>query len=403
MKTYFYKAVNKQGEIVEGEKTGESKEAISTEIASQGLTAIYVEEKTGRKLFSNISFSFGRVKEQDLIVFARNLGKMIASGLPVVRALEIMEKQAKEGKFKKVLVDINDGVSKGKTISECLSEHKEVFSTLFVSMVRAGEESGNLSESLEIVSGQMERTYILKKKIKGAMMYPGIILFAMILIATLMLIFVVPTLTATFKGLGVDLPMSTKIIIYVSEFINNNLLLTLFAVICVVVLGGMYFRTKNGKRVLDYVFLKTPLIGDITKKVNSARTARTLSSLLSSGVEYTIAVGITEDVLQNSYYKSVLKEAGEVIVKGGSISEIFSSRVNLYPLYVSEMAKVGEETGKLSEMLLEVAKFYEEEVEQKTKDMSTVIEPFLMILIGGAVGFFALSMMSPMYSLADKI
>ena len=403
MKTFSYKAVTKEGKVIEGEKNAEEKTNIYSELIADGNSVISIDEQVKGKLFSNFSISFGNVKQLDLIVFSKNLGKMISAGLPMVRSLEIMEKQAKVGKFKKVLKDINEGVSKGKTLSECLNSHNDVFSTLFVAMVKAGEESGNLSDSLSIIANQMERTYALKKKIKGAMMYPAIVLIAMILITILMLIFIVPTLTATFESLNVDLPLSTKIIIESSKFIKGNMLATLFGLIVLVVGAGMYFKTKGGKKFLDYTFLHTPMISDITKKINSARTARTLSSLLASGVEYTTAVGITQEVLQNSYYKDIMKEAGEVIVKGGNISEIFSSHVGLYPMFVSEMASVGEETGKLSEMLLEVAKFYEEEVEQKTKDMSTVIEPFLMIVIGAAVGFFALSMMSPMYSLADKI
>ena len=403
MKTFSYKAVTKEGKVIEGEKNAEEKANIYSELIADGNSVISIDEQVKGKLFSNFSISFGNVKQLDLIVFSKNLGKMISAGLPMVRSLEIMEKQAKVGKFKKVLKDINEGVSKGKTLSECLNSHNDVFSTLFVAMVKAGEESGNLSDSLSIIANQMERTYALKKKIKGAMMYPAIVLIAMILITILMLIFIVPTLTATFESLNVDLPLSTKIIIESSKFIKGNMLATLFGLIVLVVGAGMYFKTKGGKKFLDYTFLHTPMINDITRKINSARTARTLSSLLASGVEYTTAVGITQEVLQNSYYKNIMKEAGEVIVKGGNISEIFASHTGLYPMFVSEMASVGEETGKLSEMLLEVAKFYEEEVEQKTKDMSTVIEPFLMIVIGAAVGFFALSMMSPMYSLADKI
>jgi len=314
-----------------------------------------------------------------------------------------MEKQAKKGKFQTVLQNINDQVSKGTALSDAMEDHPETFSNLFISMLRAGEESGNLSESLEIVGTQMEKTYLLKKKIKGAMMYPAVILVAMVIIAILMLVFIVPTLTATFTELNVDLPVTTQLIIGVSDFLRNNAIATLFGIVAFFVLGGMFLKSKKGQRTLDFVLLHTPIISDITKKINAARTARTLSSLLSSGVEFTTAVGIAEDVMQNSYYKTILKQAGEVIVKGGNISEVFSQHEKLYPLFVGEMAAVGEETGKLAEMLFEVAKFYEEEVEQKTKDMSTVIEPFLMILIGGGVGFFAISMMSPMYSLADKI
>lgn len=403
MKTYSYKAIKKDGAVAAGEKMAEDKATLVTLLRKEGLSVVTIEENKSRDWMKNIVIWSGGVKEQDIISFAKNLGKMIGAGLPMVRSLEIMEKQAKPGKFKTVLQNINDQVTKGKAVSDALEDHSDVFSKLFVSMLRAGEEGGNLAESLAIVGEQMEKTYLLKKKIKGAMMYPGVIMCAMIIIGVLMLMFVVPTLTTTFEGLGIELPLSTRMVIGTSDFLRNNILASLFGVIALVTVSGMYARSKQGKRVLDFVFLHTPVIRDITKKVNAARTARTLSSLLSSGVEYTTAVGITENVMQNSYYKAIMKDAGDVIVKGGNISEIFAKNEKLYPLFVSEMSAVGEETGKLAEMLHEVAKFYEEEVEQKTKDMSTVIEPFLMIVIGAAVGFFALSMMSPMYSLADKI
>jgi len=401
MKTFTYKAIKSDGETINGEKTANQKGDVSRELEADGSMVISIEEKKTNS-FGKIEFSFGRVKEQEKIVFAKNLGKMIGAGLPVMRALEIMEKQSK-GKFQKALLDISEGVSKGDTLSATMKNHPHIFSALFIAMVSAGEESGNLSESLAIISGQMERTYVLKKKIKGAMMYPAIILFAMVVIAILMLIFIVPTLTATFSGLNVELPLSTRFLIGSSNLLRYNIIASIFSMVAIVVVAGIFFRSKRGMRVLDFVFLHVPLISDITKKINSARTARTLSSLLSSGVEYVSAVGITGEVIQNSYYREIIADAGNVIVKGGSISETFEKNSKFYPLFVSEMAKVGEETGKLSEMLLEVAKFYEEEVEQRTKDMSTVIEPFLMILIGTAVGFFALAMMSPMYSLADKI
>jgi type IV pilus assembly protein PilC len=249
----------------------------------------------------------------------------------------------------------------------------------------------------------MEKTYLLKRKIRGALMYPGIILTAMIIIGILMLIYVVPTLTATFKELEIDLPASTRAIILISDFLKDHTFIFLFGIFAIV--GGLYAWSQDpkGKRSLDYIFLHIPLISNLVRETNSARTARTLSSLLSSGIEVVNALEITKDVVKNSYYKEVLSKAENKIQKGVSLSKIFEEESDIYPIFVSEMVSVGEETGKLSDMFQRVAIFYEEDIDQKTKNMSTIIEPFLMIFIGVVVGFFALSMITPTYSLVGGL
>jgi type IV pilus assembly protein PilC len=284
-----------------------------------------------------------------------------------------------------------------------MKAYPKVFSSLFTSMVRAGEESGNLSSALQNVALQMEKTYQLNRKIRGALMYPVIILVLMVAIGVLMMIYMVPTLTATFTGLGLDLPFSTRMIIGTSNFLVSYFIFVLFGFILLVLAFIFAIRTKRGQRFLDFVLLKLPIIGGVTRQINAARTARTLSSLLSSGVDIVVASGVTKDVLQNSYYKEVLNEIQISVQKGTTMSSVFSAHHDLYPIFVSEMVSVGEETGKTGDMLLNVALFYEEEIDQKTKDMSSVIEPVLMVFIGVAVGIFAISIISPIYSIGDSI
>lgn len=234
-------------------------------------------------------------------------------------------------------------------------------------------------------------------------MYPTIILILMVAIGILMMIYMVPTLTSTFTGLGLKLPLSTRLIIGTSNFLVSYFLFVLAGLIVLIAGLVFAFRTARGQRFLDYFILHVPVIKEMVKQINSARTTRTLSSLVTSGVDIVVAIDVTKDVLQNSYYKEVLDEIKVVIQKGGSVSSVFSSHSNLYPTFVSEMASVGEETGKIGDMLLSAAMFYEEEIDQKTKDLSSVIEPFLMIFIGLAVGFFAISIISPIYSIGDSI
>jgi len=404
MTTYSYKAKNKEGETYEATTDAPDQFALYSQIRKEGGEVIEVRAAHRSQLsFSRLSEMFGAVKEHEKIIFTRNLSAMTDAGLSLSRALSVMERQTKNPKLRSVLRGISDSINKGDNFNSALAKFPKVFSPLFVSMVKAGEESGKLSESLMRIGDQLDRAYTLKKKIRGALIYPSIIVIAMIIIAILMLIYVVPTLTQTFNELGAELPNSTKAIIAASQFLTGNTLLALL--IPLLFGGGVYlaWRSPQGKKVWGYVVLHIPIIGELVKEVQAARTTRTLSSLLSSGVDIVYAISITADVLQNPHYKDVLLRAEKSVQSGGQLSEAFSTNEHLYPLLVGEMIAVGEETGKLPDMLQRVATFYEDEVEQKTKDMSTIIEPFLMIIIGIGVGFFALSMIAPIYSLSENI
>jgi type IV pilus assembly protein PilC len=328
---------------------------------------------------------------------------MIRSGLSLFRALSVLKKQTKNSALDKILISLSADINAGKTFSSALEKFPGVFSKLFISMTRAGEESGNLANALSDIGLNLEKSHNLTKKVKGALIYPGVIMSAMVVIGVLMFAFVVPTLANTFKSLGVTLPFSTRLLIFFGNFFSRNLILTF-----VIILGagfGLYliFRAQSMAKYIDFVIMKIPVISNLTKELNTARTARTMSSLLLSGVSITRALEITEDVVQNIYYKKVLNEAKEVVEKGAPFSQAFETHTDLYPIMMSEMIQVGEETGKLSDMLLQVASFYEEEVENKTKNLSIIIEPVLMILIGTGVGFFAISMISPLYSVLGNI
>lgn len=402
---FHFKATKGNGEIYEGERDSESKSSLFRELKAEGSSVLSVEEVRGSKLKISLpTLSFlNRIGAHEKILFARNMGLMIKAGLPISRVLQVMERQTRNVKLKSVLAGIGESINKGKSLSESIAEFPDVFSPIFVFMAKAGEESGNLAESFEIVSNQLEKTYMLGKKVKGAFLYPGIIFTLMIGIAVLALVYIVPTLTATFRELKITLPLSTRMIIFTSEFLKNHYLICALALVLFIFGFLALLKTQKGKRAVDFVILHVPMIKDLVKHTNAARTARTLSSLLSSGVPVLQAVKITEDVIQNSYYKPVLQSAAKTVERGESIASIFTGAEKLYPPFVGEMTAVGEETGQLPKLLFEVAAFYENEVDQKTKDMSTIIEPFLMIIIGGAVGFFAISMISPIYSITDAI
>jgi type IV pilus assembly protein PilC len=343
------------------------------------------------------------VSEYEKILFARNLGAMLAAGLPLARALSVMERQTRNQKLAGTLSEVTSSIRKGDALHAALAKFPRMFSKLFIAMVRAGEEGGDLPASLAVISEQMERMYNLKKKVRGALMYPTIVVAAMVGIGVLMMTQVVPTLAQTFAEMGAELPPTTQFVIAVSNFLVEY---TLLAVILVVGIGvALYvgFRTRAGKRVVDMIFLRTPAIGGIVREVNAARTSRTLASLLSSGVDVITALGIAAEVVQNTYFQDVIKSASSGVAKGEPLSAAFTRREDLYPAFVGEMMAVGEETGQTTDMLKRLAGFYEDEVDRKTKDMSTIIEPFLMVAIGAGVGFFAISMISPIYSLSENI
>lgn len=402
---FNYKAVDEEGKIFKEKIEAQSEADLAKNLKSEGktlLSAEVVNEKSASAIWEKLS-TMGTVTTREKILFARNLASMVDAGLSVSRALVIMQRQTKNPRLKKVLKDIDEDVRKGSPLSIALGKFPKVFPPLMISMVQSGEESGNLAEALNVVGEQMDKSYVLLKKVKGAMIYPGVIVTAMIIIGICMLIFVVPTLTKTFTELQIDLPASTRFIIGLSDFVQNNLML--FVLIIVGAIAVIYFgmKTRAGKRGMDWFVLHMPVMAPIVKEINSARTARTLSSLLSAGVPFVRALQIVKEVVSNSYYQKTLDLAEKNIQLGLPISKVFRESENLYPIFVSEMMVVGEETGELGKMLFKVASFYEEEVDQKTKNMSTVIEPFLMVVVGIVVGFFALSMIAPMYSLADVI
>ncbi len=404
MAKFSYKAVNAAGQETSGAKDAKDRFELAEELRKQGYTLTsFKEEKGGGGSFVGKLQMISTVSISEKMIFARNMGVMVGAGVSMVKALEVLSRQTSNKKFKTVLLGLAGEIRKGRPLSEAMAGHPKIFSTLFCSMVRAGEASGKLEESLKLVANQLERDHDLRRKVKGAMMYPAIILIAMLIIGVLMMIYVVPTLTSTLKDLEIELPTSTKLIIAVSDFFASQSIIAVILTFAVLILAIYFVRSTAGKKVVAAIALRTPVISGLVKKMNSARTVRTFGSLIGAGVEVLEALQITQEVIQNKYFKEVLGEAQKNIQKGRPISETFIANDKLYPILVGEMMAVGEETGKLSEMLERLAEFYESEVTAQTKDLSTIIEPILMVFIGAAVGFFAISMFSPLYSSLGNI
>jgi type IV pilus assembly protein PilC len=405
MSHFVFKARKSNGETYWNSRDAADRFEFYRLIRESGDELIEFKEKSqkGFSFEALAHISFGRIKTIEKINLARNLGSMLAAGLALVRALSVLERQTKNKMLKKVISGIMDEIDRGVVFADALKKYPKIFPPIFVAMVHAGEQSGTLSDSLKVVASQMDSLYSLERRIRGAMMYPAVIIMAMIIVAILMFAIVVPTLLKIFVELKVQLPLSTRIILYISNAVQNYGLLILLGAL---IFGGLLFwaaRQEWGRRFLHYAYLKFPIIGPLVREVNAARTARTMSSLLSSGVDIVESVSITASVVQNVHFKDILKTAELAVKNGEPMSKTFNAHGQLYPAFFAEMLSVGEETGKTGDMLLNVAHYYEDDVDQKTKDMSTIIEPFLILTIGAAVGFFAVSMIQPIYSLVNAV
>lgn len=381
-----------------------SRFAVYEAVEREGAAVASIEEGGGSSLskLNDISFGVG-VNMMQRITFTKNLAAMLSAGLTLSRALSVINRQSTNRSLKKIVADLEGKVKQGSAFHEALASHPKVFSKLFIAMTKAGEESGTLADSLTAVARQMDRSYTLQKKIQGAMIYPAVILVAIVIIGVLMMMFVVPTLSATFVSMKVELPTSTKIIIAVSDFMKEHMVVTLALMVLGFVSLALFLRSKFGASVVLWGALRMPVIGELVKETMSARAARALSSLLSSGVEMLTAISIAREVVGTKLFADVLVEAEARVKKGETLSAAFAAHPKLYPVFVADMIAVGEETGKVSDMLGQVATYYEVDVEDRTKDLSTIIEPVLMLVIGLFVGIFAVSMMAPIYSLSSQI
>lgn len=405
MPKYYYTAKNiATGETAGAEAQAKDERELATELRASGLVVTSVREvKENTKIQVKFLDRFISVPLKEKMVFTRNLAVMVSSGLTVSRAITNLSVQTQNKSFQKILREVYDEVQGGKTLSEGLSKYPKVFNELFTSMVYVGEVSGNLEEVLDILALQLEKENDIVSKVRGAMIYPAVIVVAMIGIAILMLTYILPRITGVFKDMGVTLPASTRAIMAASDFLRGHAVIS-----TALFFGGifgvkMFASTVTGKRFFDWLFLRLPIVGGILIKVNCARFSRIYSSLLKSGVSVVDSLSIVKKTLSNSYYREALDDAIAEIQKGVDLSVVILRYPKLFPVLVPQIIQVGEETGKTEDVLRRLAEFYEEEVSQITQNMSSIIEPVLMLLIGGGVAFFAVAMLTPLYSVLDNI
>ncbi|MBI2439529.1 MAG: type II secretion system F family protein [Candidatus Moranbacteria bacterium] len=405
MPKFLYTAKNiSTGETSGGEMEAKDEKTLAQDLRAQGLLLTsHRELEAASSLDIKFFDRFATVPLKEKMIFTRNLSVMVSSGLTVSRAVHNLSFQTKNKRFNKILLSVYDDVQAGKTLSEGLAKYPSVFSELFVNMVSVGEVSGNLEEVLDILALQLEKEHDLLSKVRGALIYPAVILLAMVAIAILMLTYILPKITGVFGEMGVQLPATTLFIIALSDFLRNHAIISVLVVVGFLFGIKIFSGTAFGKRFFGLLFIYMPIIGNIVVKVNCARFARIYSSLLKSGISVISALTIVSKTLSNVYYKDALADAMAEIQKGVELSKIISKYPRIFPILVPQILEVGEETGKTETVLQRLAEFYEEEVSQITKNMSSIIEPILMLLIGGSVGFFAVAMLQPMYSVLENI
>jgi len=404
--TYFYTAKSQDGKEKAGRTEVVSEHELAQQLRQEGFFLTSVVPESVRKeagIGKRLSRFFSSVSIVEKMVLARHLSAMIKAGLPLDRGLRVLAAQSKSPRFRQVLAEVEQKIRGGRPFSDSLAEYPDVFPELFISMVRVGEATGKLDEVLENLSVQMGKDHELRSRVRGAMIYPAVIVSLMVAIGILMMIMVVPKLSSAFQEMNLSLPVTTKIVIGISQFLSNNLILGLGLVVSIIILIRIASKTESGKRFLDILFLNLPVISDLSRKVNSAIFARNLSLTIDAGVPINQALKIVANTMSNSLFSQSLLVIADGMQKGEQMSDLLRNFSNIYPVMVVQMVEVGETTGSLSDTLRNLAKFYEEEVSNITKNLSSIIEPALMIIVGIAVGFFAISIIQPIYSLVGQM
>lgn len=343
------------------------------------------------------------VKTDEKIFFSKTLAVMIKAGLSLSHAFKILAQQTNNKKFKLALLNIQNDVEAGLSLADSLAKHPDIFSEIFVNMIRAGESSGQLEKVLEEITSQMKKTRELTSKIKKAVTYPVFIVGIMIAIGIFAITFIVPKMTSIFLEMNVALPLPTRILIGLSNFMVNQWYIILPALIIVIFFLWQFGKTTKGRYFFHSLYLKLPVFGPLIKKINLIKFSRTFSSLLASGISLVQTFKITARVLGNVVYREKIIQLSQETTRGVTISSILEKYPDLFPPVVTQMIEVGEKTGTLENILADVIEFYEDDVDETLTNFTAIIEPFLIVLLGIGVGMMALAVIMPMYSLVEAI
>lgn len=401
MPYYRYKATNADNQTVEGMIQAASTEVAADILSDQNLTILSLaEEKIG---FRERSLKFlNRIKIKDLVIFSRQLSVIVSATIPLVQGLRILVTQTESPMLKTVISEVADDVEGGAKLSAALSRHPEAFSDFFINIIKSGETSGKLDEVLNYLADQQEKDYDLSSKIRGAMIYPAFIIGGLIVVGTLMMVFVVPQLTSVLTETGVALPLSTRILIGLSNFFAG-----FWWLIFIVVTAGFaglraIIKTPKGKMYWDTFTLRLPIFGPLFQKIILVRFSRSLYTLLTGGVSLTKSLEITADVVGNAVFRQLILQTVTEVEDGNSIATVFL-RSRHVPVMVSQMLNLGEKTGRIDDILEKLGDFYGREVNNMVTNLVILMEPLIMVLMGVAVGGLVSAIILPMYNLAASL
>ena len=412
MPLYYYTAKNLDGKEITGSMEAVNEKQLSQNLRGQGYFLVSSqtnekdkdqEIKISNKLKLNFLDSLFNVPLTEKLFFVRNLKVMVKTGVSLVRSFEILSLQTKSKKFRNILIGISTRINRGESLSSSMGQYPKVFPMLFQETIRVGEETGRLEDALKILNKQMEKEHNLKSKMQSAMVYPLMVVCMGFGIGIFMMIFAVPKIKASFVEMGVQLPLTTKIILGFAGLLTKYWIIAIFVFIGLGIGVFLFTRSGKGGKIKSALWLKIPMISKLTRQANSASTLRTLSSLLQSGVPIVKSLDIASGSLSNFYFRNALKDASQRVEKGEKLSVALKSYQNIFSPMVVQMIEVGEETGETSDILEKLAEFLEEEVAASTERLSSIMEPILIMCVGGAVGFFAVSMMQPMFSIMDGV
>ena len=401
MPVFTWEGKNRGNQIQKGEHEAANEAAVRAYLSRASITPTKIKKKP-KDLFANVAFLQPTIKEADIIIFCRQFSTMIDAGLPIVQCLDILYSQQENPTLKKMLKTIKDTVEGGSTLADALKKFPKHFDSLFVNMVAAGEAGGILDVILKRLSGYMEKAAKLKRKVKGAMVYPAITVVVAVAVVAVILVFVIPVFQKMFSDFGGELPMPTQVVIGISEFVKSKIHWLIIAIVLFVIAYRQYYKTEKGRLVLDAIYLKAPIFGMLLRKVAVAKFTRTMGTMLGSGVAILEALDIVAKTAGNKVVENAIYSVRSGISEGRTMADPLQAS-GVFPPMVCQMISVGESTGALDAMLEKIADFYDEEVDQAVENLTAMIEPVMIVFLGTVAGGLIVAMYLPIFKIAGTI
>ncbi len=401
MPVYKWVAETPRGKIIKGELEAANERIVRAQLRRRRLKVVKIKEQP-KDIFENISFLQPKVKTKDIVIFTRQFSTMIDSGLPIVQGLTILSEQSENKTFRRILKEVVKDVQEGLSLGEALSKHPNVFDRLYVSLVSAGETGGILEVTLQRLAAYLEKLEKLKSQIKGALTYPIVVIIIAIIVLAIIMVFVIPVFEKMFAEADMPLPLPTQMVVNFSHFVKSKIHYIVGSVIGFFVLLKQIRKTYKGKKYTDAIALKLPLFGDLLRKSAIARFSRTLSTMVKSGVPILDALDIVSRTAGNAVVEEAVLDVKSGVAEGFTIAELLSEH-ELFPPMVVQMIAVGETTGALDSMLEKIADFYEDEVDASVDALSSLIEPMLMVFLGGSIGSIIIAMYLPIFQMAAVV